>query len=499
MPRTLPVNMARGRFHSYAIAILLVSCSLNVSSLVEPAALRRGHPLSKPALPINHAPTVHVNGGSRGPALTLTSDGETQDDARGTATIPNEIFNLVKCIVGAGVLSLSAGVAEFGNAPSALIPAGLMIALMGSISAYTFSMLARVSSLTGATSYADAWEKTRGKATAWIIAASSALDCFAGNLTYSMVLADTFKALLSAIGISVTRTHALLGLTTTVLLPLCLVKNLSALAPFSLVGILGMLYTSLAIGIRYFGGAYSSPSGHLLAELPSHLHPSFGSVGAMGAFSPKSLILVCMLSTAYIAHFNAIKFYKELKNNTLERFNVVVTSSFGIAIALYIAVTSMGFLTFGASTAGMILNNYATKDALISLSRFAVAVSLVFSYPLLFVGTREGIFDLIKVSEEKRNDPLFVNQVSVALVAILTGIAIKVNDLTFVASLSGAVLGTALIFIYPPLMFRGAVVQIGDKATTTQRVESKISGLIAALGVLIGGIGTKMALGSLLS
>jgi hypothetical protein len=30
-----------------------------------------------------------------------------------------------------------------------------------------------------------------------------------------------------------------------------------------------------------------SPSGHLLAELPSHLHPSFGSVGAMGAFSPK--------------------------------------------------------------------------------------------------------------------------------------------------------------------------------------------------------------------
>jgi hypothetical protein len=54
----------------------------------------------------------------------------------------------------------------------------------------------------------------------------------------------------------------------------------------------------------------------------------------------------------------------------------------------------------------------------------------------------------------------------VALVAILTGLAIKVNDLTFVASLSGAVLGTALIFITPPLMFRGAVVQIGDKATT---------------------------------
>jgi amino acid permease len=226
------------------------------------------------------------------------------------------------------------------------------------------------------------------------------------------------------------------------------------------------------------------------------LQPSFGSVGAMGAFTPKSLLLVCMLSTAYIAHFNAIKFYKELKNNTLQRFNVVVTSSFGIAIALYVAVTSMGFLTFGSSTAGMILNNYATKDVLISLSRFAVAVSLVFSYPLLFVGTRDGLFDLINVPEDKRTDSL-QNKVSVGLVAILTGLAIQVNNLTFVASMSGALLGTALIFIFPTLMFRAAVAKMGDKASKTQRFESKLSGLIAAVGVVVGGIGTKLALKTL--
>jgi hypothetical protein len=34
--------------------------------------------------------------------------GGAQDD-EGTATIPNEVFNLVKSIVGAGVLSLPAG------------------------------------------------------------------------------------------------------------------------------------------------------------------------------------------------------------------------------------------------------------------------------------------------------------------------------------------------------------------------------------------------------
>ena len=86
-----------------------------------------------------------------------------------------------------------------------------------------------------------------------------------------------------------------------------------------------------------------------------------------------------MLSTAYIAHFNAPKFYRELKNNTMPRFNKVVTSSFGISVAIYAIISCLGFLTFGSSANGLILNNYATQDLLISLSRFAVAISLVFS------------------------------------------------------------------------------------------------------------------------
>jgi len=46
----------------------------------------------------------------------------------------NEIFNLVKSIVGAGVLSLPAGIAAFGDAPSAAIPATILITVIGAIS-----------------------------------------------------------------------------------------------------------------------------------------------------------------------------------------------------------------------------------------------------------------------------------------------------------------------------------------------------------------------------
>merc|ERR1712194_949501 len=141
-----------------------------------------------------------------------------------------------------------------------------------------------------------------------------------------------------------------------------------------------------------------------------------------------------------------------------------------------------------------ILNNYSTKDLLISASRFAVAVSLIFSYPLLFVGTRDGTLDLLKIPEKKRTSSL-LNQTTFALLGITTALAWKLTDLSFVSSISGAVFGTALIFVYPSLMFRGAVRKLGDKATDGMKRESKLAGVINALGVVIGIIGAKMAWG----
>jgi amino acid permease len=262
----------------------------------------------------------------------------------GTATIPNEVFNLVKSIVGAGVLSLPWGVAVFGNAPSAVVPAIALIAVMGLLSAYTFGLMGRICQRTNTESYADAWNVAVGQKWSPLIAFSCFIDCFAGNLSYSMILADTLVNLAASAGYAVTRTNALLGVTGVVLLPLCLLKNLSSLAPFSLVGICGMLYTTVAMGLRYVGGAYR-PGGRFYATQLAA--PVFGAQGAAAALSPSALILACMLSNAYIAHFNAPKFLSELQNNTMARFHQVIAWSFGTAIALYGLITAFGFLTFG--------------------------------------------------------------------------------------------------------------------------------------------------------
>ena len=290
------------------------------------------------------------------------------------------------------------GIAAFGDAPSAVLPATLFIATIGGLSGYAFSLIGRICAFTGANSYRDAWSKTIGEKTSIIPAASCTFKTSLAILAYSMVLADTGKALLTTAGINLSRTNTLLGLTSFCLLPLCLLKNLASLAPFSLLGVIGMGYTCFAMIARLFSGSYTVPAGALLSGVSSSLQPTFGTKGAMAALSPNSFILICMLryvhthiywfittnifskhlyyisfllfvggdiiwiySTAYMAHFNAPKFYTELKNNTVKRYNILVSSSFAISIAIFAAIASAGFLTFGSASSGLILNNYANK------------------------------------------------------------------------------------------------------------------------------------------
>eukprot|EP00984_Skeletonema_dohrnii_P018767 scaffold8850_cov113-Skeletonema_dohrnii-CCMP3373.AAC.7 len=396
-------------------------------------------------------------------------------DGGGTSTMTSHLFNMVKAIVGVGVLSLPAGIAAFGDAPSASIPAAILIASIGSIAAYNFSLLGRLCAMTGATSYKSAWEETVGASTAWIPGSSCVIKTFFAVLAYSMVLGDTFSALFETFGFNVSREKALIGLTVTVLMPLCKLKDLSSLAPFSLVGIAGMLYTALAMAVRFFDGSYAE-GGKLAADVAESLRPALGTKGASAVFSSNAFILICMLSTAYMAHFNAPKFYLELENNTIARWNTCVATSFSISILFFIGIAAMGFSTFGGASNGLILNNYSTKDSLMGFSRVAVAFALV--------------------PKEERTDAK-LNNLTYIILASVTAVALKITDLSFIMSFGGATLGNALIYVYPAIMFRSAVKNLGDDATAAQKLEVKLAMAFAALGIGMGAIGTKMALGKL--
>ena len=453
-----------------------VSAVARPSKLVDPSRVKIPHG----QVGIGKANSLpHKN--SANAAVSSSSEG---------ATIPNEIFNLVKSILGAGVLGLPAGIAAFGNAPSALLPALAMIAVLGVFSSYGFVLIGRVCAYTGASSYRDAWEKSVGKRGSWMPALACLLVTLCSVVAYSMILCDTIPQLMDSIGIvGITRTKALLGVTLTVLLPLCLLKELQSLAPFSLAGIVGILYTTLAMAARYFGGQYKE-GGALLQSVASEFQPSFGTQGASGVLSPNAFILVSMLSTASMSHYLAPKFYLELQNNTIARFKTVVHNSFFISTIFFAAIASLGFLTFGASCSGLVLNNYSTKDALMSMSRVAVVVSLLTSYPLAFTGARDGVLDLVGVPPAQRS-PKLLNTLILILLAGVTLCAHSVRDLSLIFSLGGATWGNAVIYLFPTYMF----VQCAKKMPELKK-EIPLATATGFLGLFMGIIGAVKSLES---
>lgn len=142
-------------------------------------------------------------------------------------------------------------------------------------------------------------------------------------------------------------------------------------------------------------------------------------------------------------------------------------------------------LDIGAASNGLILNNYSTKDIVASLCRIAVAVSVTFSFPLIFVGTRDGLLDFFKIKEEKRTNDL-INKYTIGLLIAITALASKLTDLGLVASIGGATFGTALVYVYPIIMF--LKLQNGK-----YNKETIPAALIGVLGLVMGVIGTVFA------
>ena len=153
-------------------------------------------------------------------------------------------------------------------------------------------------------------------------------------------------------------------------------------------------------------------------------------------------------------------------------------------------ITMVGFLTFGKSASGLILNNYSTQDTWISASRVAVAISLVFSYPLAFVGMRDGIVDLMKVPAEQKTNDALLNGLTVGLLALLTVLACTLTDVSFVLSFGGATLGNALTYVYPALMYTA----INKKQKRGETFGVLVSQASAVLGIVMGAIGASMAI-----
>ena len=213
------------------------------------------------------------------------------------------IANLAKNIVGSGVLALAAGIAAFADSKAALWPAMAILAFTGALSAYTYSLIARVGSAVGSSTYRETWTKVFSEKTAVIPDLTVIFMTLVAGLAYSIILGDMFSGVAKLLGLPAVLTlpNVWIGLlSAVVLLPLSLMKDLSSLAVGSIVGTAGTVYTMLFIFLRLFDGSYAL-GGKFHTAIDATLRPSFAAAGAAKPlFNPGMFVLLSMLSSAFL-------------------------------------------------------------------------------------------------------------------------------------------------------------------------------------------------------
>lgn len=423
---------------------------------------------------------------------TLVADTEKLG---GEASVLSSIFNLAKSVVGIGVLSLPGGAAFLSDSPITLVPACLVGALMGTLAAYSFSSIGKACDMHQSKSFQDVWAKSVSARTAWMVSAGITAKCLMASLACSIIIGDTFSSLAQTFGFSSffrNRRNIIMLLTSTILLPLCSLESLSTLAPFSILGLVGILYTAFFMTVRYAQGSYSA-AGRYFADVV--VKPSFNRVPLN--WNNRVFVLLSMLSTSFIAHYNAPKFYGELKNPDTAKFNKVVAAGFGLSILFNLYIMCIGYLTFGGSSLGLVLNNYSGQDTLATYARVAIGAAILTGYPFTFSALREGLLDLMNFSEERRKKA--VKPLTVGLLSIITVMALLLKDVGFVVSLSGSLFGCSLMFIVPAIMTIQNSKKNRVKSGSENNLEISMNYIIIGLGIALTVIGTGITIDRQLS
>ena len=231
------------------------------------------------------------------------------------------------------------------------------------------------------------------------------------------------------------------------LLPLCSLKSLAALSATSILGTAGVVYTAAFMVARALDGTYGA-GGALVKSVPSSLAPVFGARGLAGLKSARVFVLLSMLGTAYMAHFNAPDFFNEI-GRSKPKFRDVVAYGFVGSIVLNAVIMAAGFLTFGGASAGLVLNNYATADGLASLARALFGVSIVFTFPLAFAGAKAGVRNVLKRFAPSAGERVVVG----APLALITALSLAIADAGKVVAVTGSVCGSAIIYLFPATMW----------------------------------------------
>lgn len=371
-------------------------------------------------------------------------------------------------------------------------------------------------------SLSSVWSRTlpNGHLTSFIPDLGCVLLTVGCLLFYSAFIGDLFGSLISGIDaippMFRKRWSVLLLLHAFPILPLCLKKDLSALRYSSMTGLVGILYTIFFVGKRLVDGSYAK-GGKFFALMPSRLQPApqigfphrqgsglLGYLADIPMFHAGKglLVLMNMCCVAYACHYNAVKYFMELKHRTVPNLRGVMFAGIGGTALVFGSMMLLGYATFGLHSQALILNNYhESQDILATIARAFTGIAIMSGYALMFAGLKAALFSLLKLDQPtvKRQSSKQNAISSLLLAAIAIGACfVTEHELGTVIGIVGSVFGSIVIYLFPCFVNNSLLSMKDDKGNAVavpffqgERLFNKLLGLF---GVVFAVLGTWISL-----
>ncbi|RZS01445.1 hypothetical protein BHM03_00031323 [Ensete ventricosum] len=259
-----------------------------------------------PTLP-QDPPKKHEQFGVELP-LILDAVGAGYGPAAAGSGVPGAIFNLATSIIGAGIMALPATLKVLG-----LLVGFVSIVLMGILSEISIELLVRFSVLSKSSSYGDVVQTALGRPFKIVSEICVIINNAGVLVVYLIIIGDVmsgsskhvgvFDQLLGSGGEWDHRKLVILVVLVIFLTPLCSLEKIDSLSLTSAasvaLAVVFVIVSSIIALVKLVEGRIGTP----------RLGPDFGSKAAILDL----LVVVPIMTNAYVCHFNVQPIYNELE------------------------------------------------------------------------------------------------------------------------------------------------------------------------------------------
>lgn len=415
--------------------------------------------------------------------LPLILDAEDAAASAGSG-IPGAVFNLATSIIGAGIMALPATMKVLG------VAVGLVsIILMGALSEISIELLIRFSAHCKASSYGEVVQSALGRPFRIFCEICIIVNNAGILVVYLIIIGDVMSGSSDHVGVF----DQLLGhgswdhrklvifvVLVVFLAPLCALEKIDSLSLTSAasvaLAVVFVVVSCIIAFVKLLENRIKKP----------RMGPDFGSKAAILDL----LVVIPIMTNAYVCHFNVQPIYNELKGRTPRKMNRVGRITNVLCVMVYASTAISGYLLFGDDTESDVLTNF-DRDLGIRFSsvlnfvvRIGYVLHLVLVFPVIHFSLRQTVDALIFSGSATESRKKMLALTAVLLAIVYLG-STTIPNIWVAFKFTGATTGISLGFIFPSLI----ALRLDKQGKNLGLGERFLSWLMLVLAVVVSIVG----------